>query len=147
SEVQKHFPEGQIRAPIRYMFRGQVPEPRAFASGIALPAEQAPDAFDIALKLYRSLNKTLPLLVSARFVKGTAATLGFTRFANTCVLELDGIRGVGIEDYFNQVLSQLQSKSIPFALHWGKAIDWYNQPGNLDKSYGDAIGRWKQARE
>ena len=146
SEVSKHFPLGQIRAPIRYMFRGQVPEPRAFASGVAVPAAQSADAFDIALDVYRGLKKTLPLLISARYVKGTQATLGFTRFADTCVLELDGIRGVGVEEYFNQVLVQLQAANIPFALHWGKAIDWYNQPGNLQQSYGGAIAQWQACR-
>jgi hypothetical protein len=146
SEVEKHFPLGQIRAPIRYMFRGQVPEPRAFASGIGLPADQAANAFDIALRLYRNLNTTLPLLISARFVKGTTAMLGYTHFANTCVLELDGIRGVGVEPYFAQVLAELQNAGIPFALHWGKATDWYNQPGNLQRAYGAAITQWKQCR-
>jgi len=106
------------------MFRGQVPEPRAFASGIALPAEQSPTAFDIALRIYRELNTTLPLLVCARYVKGTQATLGYTKFPNTCVLELDGIRGVGVEGYFNRVLAELETAGIPFELHWGKAIDW-----------------------
>jgi hypothetical protein len=147
SEVSKHFPEGQVRAPVRYMFRGQVPEPQAFASGIGLPADRSADAFDIALGIYRKLNTTLPLLISARFVKGTRATLGYTRFPNTCVLELDGIRGVGVEGYFTQVLSALTAAGIPFALHWGKAIDWYNQPGHLQQAYGGAIAQWQACRQ
>ena len=129
------------------MFRGQVPEPRAFASGIGLPADRSADAFDIALRVYRQLNTVLPRLISARFVKGTTATLGYTRFADTCVLELDGIRGVGVEGYFDKVLAELETAGIPFALHWGKATDWYNQPGNMQKAYGGAIAQWKTCRE
>jgi hypothetical protein len=59
---------------------------------------------------------------TGRFVKGTAALLGFTRFADTCVLELDGIRGL-VEGYFDTVLAELEKANIPFALHWGKATD------------------------
>jgi hypothetical protein len=108
-EIAKHLPEGQVRAPIRLMFRGQVPQAKAFATGVALPAERSPEAFDIALGIYRDLHRILPVLIGARYVKRTPATLGFTRFPNTCVLEVDGIRHVGVEGFFDRVLDGLEA--------------------------------------
>jgi hypothetical protein len=146
-EIRRHLPSGSRRAPMRYLFRGQVPQPRAFASGVAIPAERSPEAFDIALDVYRGLNKTLPVLVSGRWVKKTAATLGFTHFDNTCVLEIDGIRGVGVERYLDRVLDGLDDVGIPFALHWGKAIDRYDRPGALEKAFGaEAVADWTRCR-
>jgi hypothetical protein len=146
-EIRRHLPSGSLRAPMRYLFRGQVPQPRAFASGVSVPADRSPEAFDIALEVYRGLNKTLPVLVSGRYVKKTAATLGFTHFDNTCVLEIDGISGVGVERYLDRVLDELETAGIPFALHWGKAIDRYDQPGALDKAFGaDVLADWKRCR-
>jgi len=42
-------------------------------------------------------------IISLRFVKGTSATLGFTKFQNTCVMEIDGVDGKKTKKFYEEV--------------------------------------------
>lgn len=85
--------------------------------------------------------------VAVRFVKGTEATLGFTRFAHSCVVEMDGLDSDANHDVFAKVIHRLEYRQIPYTLHWGKL----NNPINADrvvKMYGaDKVKQWKISRE
>jgi len=85
--------------------------------------------------------------VAIRFVKGTKATLGFTRFDHTCVIEMDGLDIPRNHQVFSNVISRLGNNNIPCTLHWGKL----NAPLNADfvtNTYGaDSVQLWKQSRE
>jgi len=84
---------------------------------------------------------------AVRFVKGTKATLGFTRFEHTCVLEMDGLDTKGNHDIFANVIDRLITNGIPCTIHWGKL----NDPLSADlitTMYGaDKVRSWKQSRE
>lgn len=84
--------------------------------------------------------------IAVRFVKGTKATLGFTKFENTCVVEMDGLDSKGNHAVFKNVISRLETQNIPYAIHWGKL----NTPLNKSRvlaTYGkEKIQTWKQAR-
>jgi len=85
--------------------------------------------------------------VAVRFVKGTKATLGFTRFEHTCVIEMDGLDIEGNHRAFGNVITRLIDNNIPCSIHWGKL----NSPLDADRvtiMYGDAaVQSWKQSRE
>lgn len=85
--------------------------------------------------------------VAIRFVKGTQATLGFTRFPQTCVIEMDGLDIKRNHSVFNKVIERLIKDNIPFTIHWGKL----SLPLNaklVTNMYGNAaIQSWKQSRE
>ncbi len=85
--------------------------------------------------------------VAVRFVKGTKATLGFTRFEHTCVVEMDGVDIAGNHKVFANVIDRLINNGIPCTIHWGKL----NDPLTSDRvttMYGaDKVQAWKQARE
>ncbi len=84
--------------------------------------------------------------VAVRFLKGTKATLGFTKFENTSVMELDGLDSKGNHKVFNNVINRLEAQNIPYAIHWGKL----NAPLNKERIlaiYGkDKLQTWKQSR-
>ena len=82
---------------------------------------------------------------AVRFVKGTRATLGFTKFENTSVIEMDGLDSTGNHKVFENVIGRLEQQNIEYAIHWGKL----NAPLNNDRLsaiYGDKLIKWKQSR-
>ena len=82
------------------------------------------DAKDF-LNLYLQFNNSkgpFPGLLACRFVKGTEATLGFTRFANSCVFELDGLFNDNTRKFCKDFSDLLMSKNIAFTFHWGKEL-------------------------
>jgi FAD/FMN-containing dehydrogenase len=80
-----------------------------------------------------------------RFVKGTKATLGFTRFDPSCVLELDGIFSNLTVRFYQAFWEMLQKEGIPHTFHWGKLFEADNTL--IRKMYGDfAVDSWIAAR-
>jgi hypothetical protein len=83
-------------------------------------------------------------IFSFRFVKGTKATLGFTRFAHTCVFELDAAFSNKTHHFYEKVWQMLEDENIPFTFHWGKVGEL--NPIRLANMYGDNIDTWLDAR-
>ena len=85
--------------------------------------------------------------VAVRFVKGTRATLGFTKFEHTCVVEMDGLDSKANHKVFANVIRRLELNNIAYTIHWGKL----NGPLNADRVkniYGiDKLREWKLSRE
>jgi hypothetical protein len=86
-----------------------------------------------------------------RFVKASKATLAFTRFPVTCVLEVDGVLWEGnqnmisLDDFLTRVAEAFKDNGIKFTLHWGKNGPW-SFPGLVDYMYGDLDDEWKNQR-
>ena len=93
----------------------------------------------------------IPGILSMRFVRQSTATLGFTRFPHTCILEVDGVLWTGnrniisLDDYLTKCVEALKAAGIPFAQHWGKNAAW-GFPGLVDYMYGNADDQWKNMR-
>jgi FAD/FMN-containing dehydrogenase len=76
-------------------------------------------------QLLMDINKTsgpFAGVFAFRFVKGTMATLGFTRFPETCVIELDSVLSKESYKFYNSVWDELVRQNIPFTFHWGKIL-------------------------
>lgn len=58
------------------------------------------EAMEIAFGAYRDANIVLPLILSYRFVKGTQALRGFTRFPVAAVMEMDAVNTPETRAYF-----------------------------------------------
>ncbi|HOZ77385.1 MAG TPA: FAD-binding protein [Ferruginibacter sp.] len=107
-----------------------------------------------ALKLFIELMNEkgpIPGILSMRFVKQSAATLAFTKFPVTCVLEVDGIpwkanqNMISLDDFLTEVIKSFTANHIGFALHWGKNAPW-GFPGLIDTMFGDKDDEWKDMR-
>jgi hypothetical protein len=84
--------------------------------------------------------------VAVRFVKGTRATLGFTKFENTAVVEMDGLDSKTNHAVFQNVIKRLEAQQIPFSIHWGK-LNGPLDKGRTEAIYGkDKLAAWKESR-
>lgn len=120
-------------------FRGQIAS-AAFAIDCA-------DMFRVVDTICE-LNKDTPLAggLAFRFVKGTPATLGFTRFQKTCVIEMDGIDAEITRQFFERVWLKLEDLGIPYTLHWGK-LNFILNKQRIMKMYGPGkVNGWINAR-
>jgi hypothetical protein len=95
----------------------------------------------------------IPGIFAMRFVKQTEATLGFTKFPITCMIEIDGLlweesrKIISMDTYSRLMMEALQDNNIPYTIHWGKNAFW-ELPGLLEYMFdGDAISQWKEARK
>jgi hypothetical protein len=95
------------------------------------------------------LNKKHPFAggVALRFVKGTPALLGFTKYAKTCVIEMDGVDAAVTRSFFEGVWLQLEALQIPYTLHWGK-LNFILNEKRVRQMYGNEnVAKWLQSRE
>jgi hypothetical protein len=131
---------GTIREMFNYTkFRGKV------ASGaIGIDIADSPRALELIVDVNR--HTPFPGGLSLRYVQGTKATLGFTRFDKTCVLEMDGVDGPEARNFYQAVWDALESANIPYALHWGK-IKFNLNETRINNMYGTAaVDSWINAR-
>lgn len=125
---------------------------KAFAVALGIEPKNIKAAYEILKKLMREQGP-IPALIGLRHAKGTEATLGFTRFKRTCILEFAGVKWeasdglIALRDFLDLLLTELQQQKIPFTHHWGKNTNW-EHPQLAQYMYGeDRIERWKAARE
>ena len=114
------------------------------STAMGLPVSRATEVLDTALAINRR-HGPFPVLVAFRYVKGTRATLGWTRFEPTCALELDGPLSDGTLEFFRRVWQALRERDIPHTFHWGKQLPL--EHADVRRMYGDAVDRWVAARE
>jgi hypothetical protein len=116
----------------------------AASAAIGIAAADSPRVLEEIIAL--NAETAFPGLLGLRYVKGTAATLGFTRFPLTCVLEMDGIESNLTRRFFQRTWDRLEELHIPYTLHWGK-INFNLTPQRVRRMYGDAaVDSWLGAR-
>ncbi len=143
--IEQRMRASYTLATLGDMFRGEQTRGRLQVTGTALPMDRCVEALEIAFKTYRDLNRVLPVIISSRFVPGSRALLGFTRFERSCTLELDTIRTDDSETYLRRVRENLEAAGIPFTCHWGK-LETYLTPARVRAMYGPALDRWVEVR-
>jgi hypothetical protein len=131
---------GTIREIFNYTkFRGKVA-----SAAIGIRIEDSPQAVERIVEVNR--QTPFPGGLSLRYVKGTRALLGFTKFPKTCVLEMDGVDGEATRRFYEAVWNRLEQDNIPYTLHWGK-INFNLNPTRLQQMYGNtAVQAWIDAR-
>jgi hypothetical protein len=107
------------------------------------------------LELLADLAKTegpIPGICAMRFVKQSGATMAFTKFPVTCMLEIDGLNWnpktdnlISLQKFCTRIIEVLQANNIPFTQHWGKNSDW-SFPGLIQHMYGNNAQQWKEYR-
>ncbi len=136
----------EVTGAIKDLFRGEKTTGKVFASGVGVRLADALKVLTIALETYKNFGTVLPMLITLRFVKGTSALLGFTKFEPTCVLEIDGLFTPKSQQYVNQVWGKLEQAGIPFTMHWGK-INSFMTKARVRQMYGANVDTWIASRE
>ncbi len=117
---------------------------RVLSSGIGIDPK---DSVQVT-KILFELNEAEPFsgIFSYRWVGGSGATLGFTKFKPTCVVELDGELSDRSIEFCKQFWAMLDAAGIPYTFHWGKVLE-LNQH-SIRKMYGQStINEWLAARK
>ncbi len=131
---------GTIREIFNYTkFKGKVA-----SAAMGIDIKDSPKVVELIM----DINKSTPFPggLSLRYVKGTKATLGFTKFSNTCVLEMDGIDGDVARNFYTKVWNKMEQQNIPYTLHWGK-INFNLNEALVRKMYGSVnVDSWIDAR-
>ncbi|MDB5193345.1 MAG: FAD-linked oxidase [Segetibacter sp.] len=123
----------------------------AFACAVGIDSANSPKALKLLIELARK-EGPVPGIYAMRFVKQSNATLAFTKFPITCMLEIDGLiwsprnnNMISLTQFCKRTIEVLKANNIPFTLHWGKNADW-SFPGLVEHMYGANVARWKKCR-
>jgi FAD/FMN-containing dehydrogenase len=114
------------------------------STAIGIPAAHAPHALDMLLEL---IDTTGPyaIIPALRFVRGGRATLGWTRWERTCIIEADGPLSKRNAKLYDRFWEALKREGIPHAFHWGKIFP--ADAASIAHCYGAATFSWMAARE
>jgi len=116
---------------------------KLLSAAVGMPIAYSTQVADLMLSINNTIGPFTGIF-SFRFVKGTSATMGFTRFGQTCVMELDAPYSDTTYNYYTQVWQQLENAQIPFTFHWGKVNEV--TPTRIANMYGPAATDWIAAR-
>ncbi|HTL06752.1 MAG TPA: FAD-binding protein [Chitinophagaceae bacterium] len=149
---QEAFPtvDQDVQGTLGEIFWDTAQSSKAFGCGVGIHTKDCSKALELFTGLMNTLGP-IPGILSMRFVKGSEATLAFTKFPVTCVLEVDGIpweanaNMIGLEPFLAEVVKTFKAAGIAFTLHWGKNGPW-SFPNLVDIMYGDADDEWKNMR-
>jgi hypothetical protein len=122
----------------------------AFACSVGVDHQDAQKALELLSKLVND-EGPIPGIFAMRFVKQSQATLAFTKFPITCMLEMDGVLWektnniMSLTEFSRRIIQVLQENNILFTIHWGKNADWAF-PGLVHDMFGDNMTIWKNYR-
>ena len=116
---------------------------KLLSAAIGLPLDQVTRVTDILLEINKT-NGPFAGVFAYRFIKKTKATLGFTKFDFTCILELDGAFSDTTKNFYHALWTRLDLEKIPFTSHWGKMNEL--DIDRLTRMYGSNIDAWIAAR-
>jgi hypothetical protein len=118
---------------------------KASSAAIGIDAKNSPRVLEAMVALNNQPGKAFPGVMAMRWVKQTPATLGFTRFPITCVLELDGIDSKLTREFLQRAWDLLDALKIPFTMHWGK-VNFGLTVERVKTMYGNKLDDWLSAR-
>ena len=112
------------------------------STALGVPLEYANQVLNIALNI--NSDNLFVGVFSFRFVKQTTATLGFTQFPYTCIIEFDSFEAPSTWLFYTAIWKAVEEAGIPFTFHWGKVNNL--NATKLRNMYGDKIDEWIDAR-
>jgi len=116
---------------------------KLLSTAIGIPLDRVLEVNDLLIEMNVDQGP-LSGILSYRYVKRSAATLAFTKFDPTCILELDCAESNTTRNFYTAVWTELEARNIPHSFHWGKIH-------NLDeaktrKIYGANMDIWIEQR-
>lgn len=140
-----YAPYGKITGTHADFFTNTDTHGKVMSMAFGIPASEVRRVTNLLL----NLNKTqgpFAGVIAYRFVKGTKATLGFTRFPATCIVELDGVFSGPTNNFYRACWKALIEENIPHSFHWGKIFD--ADRSHIRHMYTDeAVNKWLLARK
>ena len=140
----------EITGTLREIFWDTGFQGPAYACSVGIDISDSPTALKLLVDLAKD-EGPIPGIYAMRFVKQSGATLAFTKFPVTCMLEIDGLiwnpkdNNISLPKFCTRIIEVLQANNIAFTLHWGKNADW-SFPGLIQYMYGNSAQEWVSHR-
>jgi FAD binding domain len=116
---------------------------KVLSTAIGIPIDRVLEVNDMLIRLNATAGPFTGIF-SYRYVKKSPATLAFTKFDPTCILELDGVVSNTTRNFYDAVWNELETRNIPYTFHWGKVN---NLDGvKMQKMYGANMDKWIEQR-
>ncbi len=119
--------------------------PRAGQAGaaIAVPVAQVNAVLAICHAAHAAVGPA-PVAFAVRYAAASPALIGFTRFARTAIIDVDGVDMPATRAVMARVVQDVRAAGIDHAEHWGKL----NQmtAASLRTAYGPALDEWLAVR-
>lgn len=119
--------------------------PRAGQAGaaIAVPVAQVNIVLAICHAAHAAAGPA-PVAFAVRYATASPALIGFTRFARTAIIDVDGVDMPATRAVMARVVQDVRAAGISHAEHWGKL----NQmtAASLRTAYGPALDDWLAVR-
>ncbi len=114
-----------------------------YACAIAVDTRIAHQLVGIIIQEARHYRK-VPCVLSLRFVPKSKATLAFTKYANNCIIGLDGIDTKATRSFVQLIAKKFIESEVEHTWHWGK----HNvMDKNFVKNmYGEGYKEWHEQR-
>lgn len=115
---------------------------KVLSTAMGIPLSHVKDVIELLI----ALNKQSPFpgIFAFRFVKKSGATMAFTQFDVTCVVELDGVQSDLTRKFYGNVWDALDAANIPYTFHWGKVHHLDEE--KVKFKYPDNYLSWIEAR-
>jgi len=115
----------------------------AMSTEIGVALQDAGAAIETILAVAHDYAFASP--VAVRYVKASAATLAFTRFAPiTCTIELPAVASQRTAHAYQQIWAELDRRGIPYTLHWGQCLR--ADAAFIRQAFGTRVDAWLAAR-
>ncbi len=136
--------ETQIRKTIGQRFGSAHIRGQAASAAMGIEASNTSRVLEVLLELNK--RKKFPGAFAMRFVKGTDALLGFTKYEKTCIIEMDGVDSNRTREFYELTWKTLDEMGIPYTLHWGK-FNFKLTPEKVREMYGnETVNKWLESR-
>jgi hypothetical protein len=136
-------PYTAVEGTLGEIFNNTTLHGKLLSCALGIPINQINRVTDLLLELNKTAGP-FPGLFAYRFVKKSGATLAFTRYDFTCILELDGAFSDDTLSFYTAARNKLEAEGIPFTFHWGKMNELdFNR---ISRMYGSSATSWIAAR-
>ena len=118
---------------------------KVMSAAMGIPLDSVNKVTDMLLTLNSNPATMFAGVFAFRYVRKSAATLGFTKFGPaTCVLELDGVFSQNTLTFYDAVWNKMDELNIPYSFHWGKLNNLND--AKIRHIYGNNRTAWVNAR-
>jgi hypothetical protein len=116
---------------------------RLASTALGVSLDRAREAVEAVLAEQQQSGPAAVVL-SLRYVRESSATLAFTPFPPTCVIEIDGVQSSRTAAFYARIWDRLERQGLPYTFHWGKQHNL--DAASVRRMYGQRVEQWLAAR-
>jgi FAD/FMN-containing dehydrogenase len=113
------------------------------SSGFCVPIAQVTRTLELMARTFRNFNGAAVVL-TCRYVQQSPGIMSFTRYAPSCVIDIDGVDSPDTQNLIRAVADDLEREGMVFTMHWGKTNSLNAQ--RVRAAFGSGVDRWNAAR-